>query len=91
MESEILKVVVSYGVFAVLFFYLLYETRKEYKQDKSDSREREEKLMIHIQRSDAHIQRSDETQKEISLQLHTVDTIKKDVEDIKQDIKTLRR
>jgi hypothetical protein len=25
------------------------------------------------------------------LQLHTVDTIKKDVEDIKQDIKTLRR
>jgi type II secretory pathway component PulM len=90
LETEILKNIASYGVFAVLFFYLLWDSRKEHKQDKKDAREREETLMAHIQKSDEHIQKSDETLKEIAQKLQTVDTIKRDVEDIKQDIKELR-
>jgi small-conductance mechanosensitive channel len=91
MESEILKIVVSYGVFAVLFFYLLLETRKEHKQDKQDSRAREDKLMEHIAKSDEHIQKSDKTLEGIAEKLQTVDDIKRDVADIKDEIKELKR
>ncbi|MDU2122608.1 MAG: BhlA/UviB family holin-like peptide [Clostridium celatum] len=38
METEILKIVVSQGIFAVLFVWLFFDTRK-------DSKQREEKYI----------------------------------------------
>ncbi|HZK44106.1 MAG TPA: BhlA/UviB family holin-like peptide [Syntrophomonadaceae bacterium] len=47
-NPELLKLIISQGVFAVLFVWLLFDSRKE-------SKTREEKLMIQIEKSnDAH-------------------------------------
>ncbi|KPU42141.1 hypothetical protein OXPF_39200 [Oxobacter pfennigii] len=91
METEVLKSIASYGVFAILFFYMFWDSQKEKKQDKKDAREREDKLMEHIEKSDAHIQKSDETLKDIAGKFSTVDDIKRDVSYIKEEIKELRR
>lgn len=50
LSPDMLKMVISQGIFAVLFVWLLYDTRKE-------SKAREEKLMAHIEKSEeAHTQ-----------------------------------
>lgn len=50
LNPELLKLIISQGVFAVLFVWLLFDSRKE-------SKFREEKLMIQIEKSnDAHSQ-----------------------------------
>ena len=50
LNPDILKMLISQGIFAVLFVWLLYDTRKEAKA-------REEKLMAQIEKSEeAHAQ-----------------------------------
>ncbi|MDD2288024.1 MAG: BhlA/UviB family holin-like peptide [Bacteroidales bacterium] len=43
-NAEILKLIISQGIFAVLFVWLFYDTRKE-------AREREEKLMTQLDKT----------------------------------------
>jgi len=45
LNPDILKMLISQGIFAVLFVWLLYDTRKEAKI-------REEKLMSQIEKSE---------------------------------------
>ena len=43
-SPEVLKMIISQGIFAVLFVYMLLTERK-------DSKEREEKLMVQLEKS----------------------------------------
>lgn len=52
MDENILKAVMEYGVFAVLFFYMLNYMIKQHEADKKDARDREDKLIDHIKKSD---------------------------------------
>lgn len=84
MENDVLLWAREYGIFAVLFLILFYDTRKETKK-------REEKLMTHIEKSDAHIEKSDITLSTITQgiagKLEGIDTkvtnLQKDVEILK--------
>lgn len=72
METEILKLVISQGIFAVLFVWLFFDTRK-------DSKQREEK---YIDREEKYINTIDKLTNKISI----VEDIKEDVEEIKDKI-----
>lgn len=63
MDATVLKIVMEYGVFAVLFFFMLIYVLNQHKEDKkqlvsqhseamSKAQEREDKLLTHIQKSD---------------------------------------
>ena len=43
-SPEVLKMIISQGIFAILFVYMLLTERK-------DSKEREEKLMVQLEKS----------------------------------------
>jgi hypothetical protein len=45
LNPEIIKMIITQGVFCVLFVWLLYDTRKE-------SKLREYKLMLHLEKTD---------------------------------------
>lgn len=45
LNPEIIKMIITQGVFCVLFVWLLYDTRKE-------SKLREDKLMLHLEKTD---------------------------------------
>ena len=72
MESEVLKQVASYGVFAVLFFYLLYDSRKEHKADKKAAADREILLMDHISKSDKCLENIADKQAEMTTTLSDI-------------------
>lgn len=69
MESEILKIIAGQGVFAVLFVWLLIDTRKE-------SKTREEKLQEIISKNQTVIS-------ELAEKFDVVENIQEDVKDIK--------
>lgn len=69
MESEVFKVIVSQGSWAVLFVWLLMDTRKE-------SKTREEKLQGVINKNQEVIQ-------ELAEKFDVVENIQEDVKDIK--------
>lgn len=69
MENEILKTIVSQGVWAVLFVWLLIDTRKE-------SKDREEKLQ-------SIINKNQEVISELAEKFDVVESIQEDVTDIK--------
>jgi len=69
MESEVFKVIVSQGSWAVLFVWLLMDTRKE-------SKTREEKLQGVINKNQEVIQ-------ELAEKFDVVENIQEDVTDIK--------
>lgn len=69
MESELLKTIVNNGAWAVLFVWLLIDTRKE-------SKAREEKLQ-------EIIDKNQEVISDLAESLEVVKTTQKDVEDIK--------
>lgn len=69
MENEILKIIASQGVFAVLFVWLLIDTRKE-------SKTREEKLQEIISKNQTVIS-------ELAEKFDVVENIQEDVKDIK--------
>ena len=69
MESEILKIIVSQGSWAVLFVWLLMDTRKE-------SKTREEKLQEIISKNQTVIS-------ELAEKFDVVENIQEDVKDIK--------
>ena len=69
MENEFLKVVAGQGVFAVLFVWLLIDTRKE-------SKTREEKLQEIINKNQTVIS-------ELAEKFDVVENIQHDVTDIK--------
>ena len=72
MESEILKIIVSQGSWAVLFVWLLMDTRKE-------SKTREEKLQGVINKNQEVIQ-------ELAEKFDVVENIQEDVKDIKNKL-----
>lgn len=69
MENEILKIIAGQGVFAVLFVWLLIDTRKE-------SKTREEKLQEIISKNQTVIS-------ELAEKFDVVENIQEDVKDIK--------
>lgn len=69
MESEVFKVIVSQGSWAVLFVWLLMDTRKE-------SKAREEKLQEIISKNQTVIS-------ELAEKFEVVENIQEDVKDIK--------
>ncbi len=69
MENEILKTIVSQGAWAVLFVWLLIDTRKE-------SKSREEKLQ-------SIINKNQEVISELAEKFDVVEDIQSDVTDIK--------
>lgn len=69
MENEILKTIVSQGAWAVLFVWLLIDTRKE-------SKDREEKLQ-------SIINKNQEVISELAEKFDVVEDIQSDVTDIK--------
>lgn len=69
METEILKTIVSQGAWAVLFVWLLIDTRKE-------SKAREEKLQ-------SIINKNQEVISELAEKFDVVEDIQSDVTDIK--------
>lgn len=76
MENEIIKYIFSQGVFATLFLWLLFDTRKE-------SKEREESIRKENK------EREDKYQKTIDKladKINIVEDIKEDVEEIKNKV-----
>ena len=73
MESELLKTMISQGAWAVLFVWLLIDTRKE-------SKIREEKLQ-------SIINTNQEVISDLAEKFDVVETIKVDVEEIKTNMK----
>jgi len=69
MENEILKIIAGQGAFAVLFVWLLIDTRKE-------SKTREEKLQEIISKNQTVIS-------ELAEKFDVVENIQEDVKDIK--------
>ena len=72
MENEVLKIMLSQGSWAVLFVWLLFDTRKEGKT-------REEKLQNIIIKNQEVI-------KELAEKFDVVEDIKKDVTEIKNKL-----
>lgn len=73
MEGELLKTIVSQGSWAVLFVWLLIDTRKE-------SKIREEKLQTVINKNQEVIS-------ELAEKFNVVEDIKEDVEEIKSNLR----
>ena len=69
MEAEILKTIVSQGAWAILFVWLLIDTRKE-------SKTREEKLQ-------SIINKNQEVNSELAEKFNVVEDIQEDVSEIK--------
>ena len=69
MENELIKTIVSQGAWAVLFVWLLIDTRKE-------SKAREEKLQ-------SIINKNQEVISELAAKFDVVESIQEDVTDIK--------
>ena len=72
MENELLKTIVSQGAWAMLFVWLLIDTRKE-------SKTREEKLQNVINKNQEVIS-------ELAEKFNVVEDIKEDVKEIKSKI-----
>nr|DAY82925.1 MAG TPA: holin family protein [Caudoviricetes sp.] len=72
MEAEILKTIVSQGAWAILFVWLLIDTRKE-------SKTREEKLQ-------SIINKNQEVISELAEKFNVVEDIQEDVSEIKDKI-----
>lgn len=76
METEILKTIVSQGAWAILFVWLLIDTRKE-------SKTREEKLQ-------SIINKNQEVISELAEKFNVVESIQEDVTDIKIKLDKVR-
>lgn len=72
MENEFIKTIVSQGAWAVLFVWLLINTRKE-------SKDREERL-------NSTISKNQEIISELAVNFNVVSDIKKDIKDIKSTL-----
>ncbi|GAA0071790.1 hypothetical protein UT300003_33150 [Clostridium sardiniense] len=49
MEQELITQIMTQGAFAGLFVWLLFDTRKEARESRQESKEREEKYQIIIE------------------------------------------
>jgi hypothetical protein len=72
MESEVMRYAITQGIFAVLFIWLLFDTRK-------DSKERETKYQSTIDKNQQIIN-------ELANKFNVVEDIKDDVELIKSKV-----
>lgn len=77
----IVQIAMSCGVIPALFVWLLFDTRKEHKEQIVKAEEREKQLM-------QHIEKSDETQRKICETLNSMD---KTMTCLQHDIEALKR
>lgn len=77
MSNELLKMILGQGIFCALFVWLLIKTMDENK-----------KREINYQNT---IQKNQEIIKDLAAKFTVIETVKKDVEDIKEEIKTIRK
>lgn len=84
MEQDLFKTIISQGAWAVLFVWLLIDTRKESKtreeKMREESKEREERLQVVINKNQEVIS-------ELAEKFDVVEDIKVDVEEIKTNMK----
>jgi len=88
MTSEmVVQLVMSFGIVPGLFVWLLFDTRKEHREQIGNSQERESKLMDHIRKSD-------DTQHEISLSItkisDTINSMDKTMGYLQKDVEELK-
>jgi hypothetical protein len=76
METEILKYSIQYGIFAVLFIWLFFDTRR-------DSKEREKQLHNTIGKNQSIIQ-------DLAKKYDVLNQVKDDVEVLKEDTSILK-
>ena len=94
MSAEVIvQLVMSLGVIPGLFIYLLFDTRKESKEQLKSSMEREVKQILASNEREArlleHLRSSDETHKDISESVKLISnnfiSMQKDVEYLKEN------
>ena len=91
MENELFKVIINNGAWAVLFVWLLIDTRKESKAReeslKEENRKREETLReetrIREEKLQEIINKNQEVISELAEKFDVVENIQEDVKDIK--------
>ena len=80
MENELIKIMVGQGAWAVLFVWLLIDTRKESKTREETLREKSE---IREEKLQQVINKNQEVISELAEKFNVVEEIKEDVNDIK--------
>lgn len=79
MENEILSQIASNAPFAALFVWLLWDTRKEARENREESKQREEKLH-------STIDKNQEIINDLAKKFDVVEDIKDDVDTIKDHL-----
>lgn len=79
MEKEIITQIATNGAFAALFVWLLWDTRKEARESRVESKQREEKLHNTIDKNQTIIN-------ELAQKFNVVEDIKEDVDIIKDHL-----
>ena len=81
MTAEvIMQLLLQFGLVPGLFVYLLFDTRKEHKEQIEESRLREQQLMQHIAKSDETLTKIGET---LNLIDKSMAFLQRDVEELK--------
>ena len=79
MEKDILNQIASNAPFAALFVWLLWDTRKEARESRAESKLREEKLHDTIDKNQTIIN-------ELAQKFNVVEDIKEDIDTIKDHL-----
>ncbi|MED3972244.1 hypothetical protein COM86_12750 [Priestia megaterium] len=72
------------GIFAILFIWLFMSTRKEAGAREKESREREDKLI-------SHLNRTTETLQKIEQSILSIPVIEQSISGMKEEIKDIRK
>lgn len=88
MTPEVIaQMVLSIGVVPTLLFFLVYSDRKERKEEREKSQNREIKLMEHISKSDENMNKFASSLEKIGETLNSLDKsmgyLQRDVEELK--------
>lgn len=74
MKTEIImQLIVNLGVIPGLFVWLLYDTRKEHREDKKQSKHREERLMIHLDKVSTSLENISRSQEKIEMRMERIE------------------
>lgn len=87
METNVLNEIVGYGVFAVLFFYMLWNYIVDSKDFKKESKEREDKYLNIIKSFEKSLDKFNDSMNSI---INKVDTIDDNVKDLDREVKGIK-
>jgi len=89
MNAEVItQMILTVGVVPALLVFLVYSDRKERKEERDKSQERELKLMQHISKSDENMNKFADSLAKVSGIMDNIDRsmgyLQRDVEDLKK-------